>query len=145
MCLPLTLFLHNFAFADVYQCEQNGHIHYSQTACAANQKQLTHTTITADDTPSKETQQAAKNRYQREKSELKKLEQQRIKEQEKQEKTAAKQIAKSKQQKAACDKAQLQVKWAKEDAKSAAQKSEAKAKLKMQHVKEKAALSCQSN
>ncbi|MFZ6753104.1 hypothetical protein ACO0KY_06970 [Undibacterium sp. Dicai25W] len=57
----------------------------------------------------------------------------------------AKQIAKSKQQKAACDKAQLQVKWAKEDAKSAAPKSEAKAKLKLQRVKEKAALSCQSN
>ncbi|MFZ6861164.1 DUF4124 domain-containing protein [Undibacterium sp. Ji67W] len=141
-CLPLALFVHNAAFADIYQCDQNGQIQYSQSPCAANQKQLTHTSVTTANTPSKEAQQAAKDRYLREKAELNKLEQQRVKEQEKQEKTAAKQLAKSQQHKAACDKAQLHVKWAKEDASAAAPRSETKAKLKLQRVKEKAALVC---
>ncbi|MFZ6686295.1 DUF4124 domain-containing protein [Undibacterium sp. SXout11W] len=132
------------AFADIYQCDQNGQIQYSQSPCTVNQKQLAHNSITTN-TPSKEAQQAAQNRYLREKAELNKLEQQRVKEQEKQEKAAAKQLAKSQQHKAACDKAQLQVKWAKEDTTSAAPKSEAKANLKLKRVKEKAALACKSN
>ncbi len=140
-CLPLALFVHNAAFADIYQCDQNGQIQYSQSPCTINQKQLAHNSINTN-TPSKEAQQAAQDRYLREKAELNKLEQQRVKEQEKQEKAAAKQLAKSQQHKAACDKAQLQVKWAQEDASSAAPKSETKSKLKLQRIKEKAALAC---
>ena len=141
----LALFLQDAAVADIYQCDENGQTHYSQTACTPDQKQLTHSAIAATNTPSKEAQQAAKDRIQRDKAELKKIEQQRTKEQVKQEKATTKQVARSQQHKAMCDKAQLSVKWAKEDVNLAAPKSEAKAKLKLKRSKEKAALACQTN
>jgi len=130
------------ALADIYQCEKNGQTQYSQTACTNDEKQIGRTTISAATNPSREDQQAAIARQKSAQAELKQLQQKRIKEQEKQEKIASKQLVKSQQHKAACDKAQLQVKWAREDADTAPVKSETKAKRQLKRAKEKADLIC---
>ncbi|MFZ6690808.1 hypothetical protein [Undibacterium sp. SXout20W] len=146
-CLISILSFSFDAYADVYQCEKGGHIQFTQSACTAEQKQIAHTTVSPATSPSKEERQAAIARDKNAHSELNRLQKQRIKDEEKQDKATAKQLTQLtqlRQRKAACDKAQLQVKWAHENAANASIKTENKAKLNLKRAKEKAELICKA-
>lgn len=127
--------------AEIYQCEKNGRMQYSQTPCSQDQKAIGKN-VTLDSTDSESEKQHRINQLAQDKKEAARLERERHKTEDKRDKENSRQVAKAEKQKTQCDKAHLQVKWAEEDARSASPKSEAKARQKLKRTKEKADLVC---
>jgi type IV secretory pathway VirB10-like protein len=127
--------------AEIYQCEKDGRMQYSQTPCSQDQKAIGKK-VTQDATDSASEKQHRINQLAQDKKEAARLERERHKTEDKRDKENSRQAAKTEKQKSQCDKAHLQVKWAEEDARSASPKSEAKARQKLKRTKEKADLVC---
>ncbi|MBR7792280.1 DUF4124 domain-containing protein [Undibacterium sp. FT147W] len=127
--------------AEIYQCEKDGRMQYSQTPCSQDQKALGKK-VTQDTTDSASEKQRHVTQLAQDKKEAARLERKRHKTEDKRDKEISRQAAKTEKQKDKCDKAHLQVKWAEEDARNASPKSEAKARQKLKRTKEKADLAC---
>lgn len=127
--------------AEVYQCEKDGRMQYSQTPCTQDQKALGKK-ITQESTDSASEKQRRITQLAQDKKEAARLERERHKTEDKRDKEINRQTAKTEKQKGQCDKARLQIKWAEEDARNASPKSEAKARQKLKRTKEKAELAC---
>lgn len=133
--------IQHLSAAEVYQCERDGRIQYSQTPCTPDQKALGKK-VTQDTTESTNETQRHIQQLAQDKKEAARLERERHKTEEKRDKEFRRQAAKTEKQKGQCDKARLQIKWAEEDARNASPKSEAKARQKLKRTKEKAELAC---
>ena len=120
--------------AEVYQCERDGRIQYSQAPCTPDQKTLGKTVTRDAPENSNETQHHIQQLAQ-DKKEVARLERERHKTEEKRDKEFRRQAAKTEKQKGQCDKARLQIKWSEEDARNASPKSEAKARQKLKRTK----------
>lgn len=131
----------NLSAAEIYQCEKDGRMQYSQTPCSLDQKAIGKK-VTLDATDSASEKQHRINQLAQDKKEAARLERERHKTEDKRDKENSRQAAKTEKQKSQCDKAHLQVKWAEEDARNASPKSEGKARQKLKRTKEKADLAC---
>lgn len=134
--------IQHLSAAEVYQCERDGRIQYSQTPCTPDQKTLGKK-VTQDATENSNETQHHIQKLAQDKKEAARLERERHKTEDKRDKEFSRQAAKTEKQKSQCDKARLQIKWAEEDARNASPKSEAKARQKLRRTKEKAELACQ--
>lgn len=129
------------AFAETYKCDHNGALTYSQTPCPDGI--VMPINITTDQVSSADYQQALKDNL-KEKTEVKKLQNLRHKEDAKYAREIMAISAKNERQKEKCDALQTKVKWAKEDLSNAHPKAESKTRLKLKRATEKAALSCKT-
>ena len=131
------------ALADVYKCEAQGKILLSQLPCSPEQKQLSHQEITqsADE---KKTQSAIAQ-AEKEKSALKKMQQQRLKSEQKTDAEIRRLAAKAEKKKQQCNKAKLRTSWAKQDLDHAKPQAESKARQKFERSKQSADLICKAS
>ncbi|MBC3870098.1 DUF4124 domain-containing protein [Undibacterium oligocarboniphilum] len=139
--LIFLLTLSGSSLATVYRCEQQGKIQYSQTPCPSGQTgQVLHQPLPP--APSESEKAQATGIANQEKAAANKLEKDQHTREQKQERELRQLSAQREKQKKQCDRAQLQVKWAKEDVHQAQPKAEARAKQKLKRANEKAALAC---
>lgn len=113
----------------MYKCEDGGKISYSDTACAANGKELDIALPPTDAA-------AAAQRLAREKSELKRLESDRHKREAREEKEQQRIARALASRKKRCDTLARRVRWADEDARLAAGRAADKARRKARRMSE---------
>lgn len=129
------------AFAETYKCDHHGAVTYSQTPCAEGIVKPMH--LTVDKVSSADYQMGLKEHL-KEQAEVKKLQNNRHREEAKYAREMRVILAKNERQKEKCDALQAKVKWAKEDLSNAHPKAESKARFKLKRATEKAALSCKT-
>ncbi|NDI84467.1 DUF4124 domain-containing protein [Undibacterium crateris] len=126
--------------AETYRCISQGQTVYQETPCRPDQQAAG--TVQPASQPTAQDSAAARTRLKQQQEELRRIDQQRQHETE----LAAKQqrsiAAKTERQKLACDKASLQLRWAKEDLRQATPAKEAKARQKLKRQQEKTSLAC---
>lgn len=134
--------LSSFAFAETYKCTINGSTTYSQSPCLDGVS--TPANIPTGKIPSADYQEALK-RNKKDKLTLNKLEDARHKDEFKRDKEIKIMSAKNEQAAHKCAALRANEKWAKEDLANAPQKTEKKARIKLNRATEKTALGCRAS
>ncbi|MFZ6772439.1 DUF4124 domain-containing protein [Undibacterium sp. SXout7W] len=128
------------AHAEIYQCEENGKISYSQTACKTGSKE-TQRQFSVENNSNPGYGKIAEQ-LKKDKAESKQLTDKRHKEEVKYEKEVKQITLKAEKKKEKCDYLQMQVKWAAENLENASPKTQSQARTKLKRAKEKAEFFC---